>query len=259
VCDKLITPGAALAPAGVEWAATTMSEKPPRFQMEQSVAEELDAFVETISEKLESCGMPEEDRAEIEEAGESAVEAVEARLDNIEKHVQIQFKEIVENEERIDDLQETADEPDHGHAQESVPDAVSDLVPMEVVSYLDVDKLLDNQRSRETIERATTLFENMQDWGDKTPKGRTLRLADHNVKSLLEAELDTSLKWKQVHRACRFIEAFTKGACTFFNSDRHGRVLCLHDHSDLYERLENGSNSLTSSSAQTRGGMSASG
>lgn len=242
-----------------------MSEKPPRFQMEQSVSEELSAFVETISEKLEKCGIPEADRAAIEEAGESAVEAVEARLDNVEKHIQIQFDEIVDNERQIDAVEERieAHERTHEHTETSVQaeaaEQVDELVPMEVVNLLDLDELVNTQRSKETIERATTIFENLPDWGERTPKGRVLRMDDHNVKNLVEAELDTSLEWKQVHRACEVVESFTKGACTYIRRERHGRVLCLHEHSDLYDRIENGSHPLTSSSAHTGGRPSASG
>jgi ElaB/YqjD/DUF883 family membrane-anchored ribosome-binding protein len=230
--------------------------------MEQSVTEELDAFVDTLSEKLADCGMPEEDRDEIEAAGESAVEAIEARLENIEQHVQYQFNEIVENEKEIDDVQEqveevesTVEESNQAAATDGAltPEEVQELTPLEQASLFEPDEILNTQRSRETMERVLTIFENASEWGEKTRKGRVLRLADHNVKNLLEAELDTSLCWKQLYRACRLVERYTKGAFTFFQTDRHGWILCLHEHKDLYDRMERGQHPLTVSSAQNGG------
>jgi hypothetical protein len=84
-----------------------------------------------------------------------------------------------------------------------------------------------------------SLFRNLPKWGAKTPKGICLRPKD-NPLQLLEADRDESLAWKQYYRAAKVLERLSKGAVTFFDSDRHGKMIVLHEQSDIYERVVNG-------------------
>jgi hypothetical protein len=61
--------------------------------------------------------------------------------------------------------------------------------------------------------------------------------------------MDESLCWKQYYRAAEALESLSEGAVTFVNSDRHGKMLILHEKSEVYDRMLNGT--LTMSSART--------
>jgi hypothetical protein len=69
--------------------------------------------------------------------------------------------------------------------------------------------------------------------------------------ALLEADRDESLSWKQYYRAAETLEKLSKGSVTFFDSDKHGKMLVLHEQSDAFDRVANGS--LTPSSVGVTG------
>jgi hypothetical protein len=110
----------------------------------------------------------------------------------------------------------------------------------------DVDTVTDSA----SVKRAVSLFESLPDWGQKAPKGIVLR-PDDNPLSLLEADRDESLCWKQYYRAAQTLERLSKGAITFFDSDRHGKVLVLHEQSELHDRVTSGTLSPSSVGATT--------
>jgi hypothetical protein len=68
---------------------------------------------------------------------------------------------------------------------------------------------------------------------------------------LLEADRDESLCRRQWYRACETLEKLSEGAVTFFDSDRHGKMICLHEQSEAYERVVNGA--LSPSSVEVEG------
>lgn len=122
--------------------------------------------------------------------------------------------------------------PDDGETTRQDPDTT----PIERLSRADdVDEVTDSV----SVERAVSLFRNLPNWGAKTPKGICLRPKD-NPLQLLEAGCDESLAWKQYYRAAKVLERLSKGAVTFFDSDRHGKMIVLHEQSDVYERVVNG-------------------
>ena len=122
----------------------------------------------------------------------------------------------------------------------------TDLTPIEQLTRAaDLSELTNSV----TTQRAVALFEHLTKWGQKTPKGYCLRAKD-NPLALLEADQDESLCWKQYYRACEAVESLSNGAVTFVDSDRHGKMLVLHEHSEVYARLEG---SLTASSVQAEG------
>jgi hypothetical protein len=120
-----------------------------------------------------------------------------------------------------------------------------DLKPIEQISRADnLDEVIDSP----SVKRAVSLFKNIAQWGSKTPKGIVLKSSD-NPLSLLSADMDESLCWKQYYRAAEALESLSEGALTFFNSKKHGKMLVLHQKSEVYDRMKNGT--LTMSSAGT--------
>jgi TolA-binding protein len=123
----------------------------------------------------------------------------------------------------------------------------ADLTPVEQLSQADdPGEVTDSP----TVERAVSLFKNLPQWGSKTPKGVVLKPAD-NPLSLLEADRDESLAWKQYYRAAEALEQLSEGSVTFFDSDRHGKMIVLHEQSEAYDRVVSGQ--LTASSVRAEG------
>lgn len=130
---------------------------------------------------------------------------------------------------------------------DSPTDTVDDLTPAEQLARAgDPGEVTDSP----SAERAVALFQNIAEWGSKTPKGYVLRPHDNPV-ALLEADRDESLSWKQYYRAAETLEKLSKGSVTFFDSDKHGKMLVLHEQSDAFDRVANGS--LTPSSVGVTG------
>lgn len=127
------------------------------------------------------------------------------------------------------------------------PGTMDDLTPVEQLARAgDPDDVTESQ----SVKRAVSLFQNIAEWGSKTPKGYVLRPQDNPV-ALLEADRDESLSWKQYYRAAETLEQLSKGSITFFDSDKHGKMLVLHERSDAFDRVQNGS--LTPSSVGVTG------
>jgi hypothetical protein len=53
---------------------------------------------------------------------------------------------------------------------------------------------------------------------------------------LLEAAYDESLAWTQYYRAAEALERVSKGAVTFFDPQKHGKTVVLHEGSDVHDR-----------------------
>jgi len=150
-------------------------------------------------------------------------------------------------EEEIEELGADLDTSKPTPKAGETPLQASDLTPIEQLSGADeVSDVTDSP----TVERAVALFKNLRNWGSKTTKGIVLKPAD-NPLSLLEADQDESLAWKQYYRAAEALERLSNGCVTFFDSDKHGKIICLHEQSKTYDRIVNGS--LTSSSVGAQG------
>ena len=131
-----------------------------------------------------------------------------------------------------DMIEETT--PRHDDGQTTIQE--SDTTPIERLAVADdVEEVTDSV----SVERAVSLFRNLPNWGAKTPTRLCLRPKD-NPRQLLEADRDESLAWKQYYRAAKVLERLSKGAVTFFDSDLHGKMIVLHEQSDVYERVVNG-------------------
>ena len=73
-----------------------------------------------------------------------------------------------------------------------------------------------------SVERAKAIAAHFGQWAKKTPKGVVVK---DNLKSLLQTATGERLAWKQVYRAGRALEKFTKGQIRFEKHRRHGWIL----------------------------------
>lgn len=92
-----------------------------------------------------------------------------------------------------------------------------DLLPMERLIQLGESAVTANVTA--SVRRAKAIFTHFQSWASKAPSGYIVK---DNLKRLLETATGESLAWKQVYRACRTLEKFTKGRIRFKKTRRHG-------------------------------------
>lgn len=80
--------------------------------------------------------------------------------------------------------------------------------------------------SSKSEKRAVSILSNFESWADNTQSGLVIKTRGSHLKSLLEAELDCDLAWKQVYRSCRSLEDLTDGKIEFVEQpDRKMLVL----------------------------------
>jgi len=227
---------------------TTMSNLETEINELQSTVQHLvekDKSKDKIIDELQS---KVADQSETIENQSETIEDLEARVDELESDRETDRKARAEDRKRLSDVESTIEEADFGSdtpgvSGDNAPIQTGDLTPIEQIARSgDVDDIT----SSASIQRAVSIFKNLKKWGRKTPKGIVLRPADKPL-SLLEADRDEDLAWKQYYRAVKQIEKLSKGAATFFDSDRHGKTLVLHQQSDVYDRVTSGT--LTPSSA----------
>lgn len=210
----------------------------------KNVEERVAKLEEIVADQSETI----EDQSETISDQSETIEDLEARVDELESDRELDRKERAEDRKRLSEVESTIEEADFGDdtpgvSGDNAPIQTGDLTPIEQIARSgDVDDIT----SSTSIQRAVSIFKNLKKWGRKTPKGIVLRPADKPL-SLLEADRDEDLAWKQYYRAVKQIEKLSKGAATFFDSDRHGKTLVLHEQSDVYDRVTSGT--LTPSSA----------
>lgn len=179
---------------------------------------------------------------------ESQQDEIDELRQELTEHQERSSLKIAETKKDVNQLQESLDggssdtTPTPNDGQTAVQE--HELTPIEQISRAD-DGNLDNVIDSPSVRRAVSLFKNIMDWGNRTPKGIVLKSSD-NPLSLLSADMDNSLCWKQYYRAAEALESLSEGALTFINSDRHGKMLILHKHSEVYQRMMNGTLSVSS-------------
>jgi len=185
----------------------------------------------------------EHHQQEIDEQAEQ-IEQLESELSDATDH---SGKERAELAGRVSEIEQTLEDTDLSD-QTPTPEGANtgiqqdELTPIEQLARSDdIDEVTDSQ----SVKRAVSIFRNLTDWGSKTPKGFVLKPADNPLR-LLEADQDESLAWKQYYRAAEALERLSHGSVTFFDSDRHGKMICLHEQSEAFERVVNGSLSASS-------------
>jgi DNA repair exonuclease SbcCD ATPase subunit len=249
----------AINPEGLESSLTDRS----------TVSETIESFIDSTAELVESLDAPESVVSDFEESGrglahlvdeiaqesaqaqerareaEARVDDLEDRLDELEgqldEHQEHSARDRAETKQRVTAVEETLEsasvEANPTPQAEETTIQPDDLTPVEQLSRADdISDVTDSP----SVERAVTIFKNLPDWGRRSPRGYVLRPADNPV-SLLESACDESLCWRQWYRACETLEELSRGSVTFFDSDRHGKMICLHEQSDTYERVTSGS------------------
>lgn len=143
--------------------------------------------------------------------------------------------------DRVDELEEelqeyrAENERDKATIRQQVTEAVADsersdseesdgagreLLPMERLIELGESGV--TAQVTASVKRAKAVFEHFHSWASKTPSGWVVK---DNLKQLLETATGESLAWKQVYRACRALERFTKGVIEFKKTRRHGWIV----------------------------------
>lgn len=95
-----------------------------------------------------------------------------------------------------------------------------DLLPMERLIEMGANGITGQVTA--SVQRAKAIFEHFRQWSSKTPGGYVVK---DNLKQLLETATGESLAWKQVYRACRALERFTRGVIEFKKTRRHGWIV----------------------------------
>jgi hypothetical protein len=220
---------------------------------ENSTRETVQTFVETVTDALADAGADAGLVEEVEDVGAEVVEEVGELADTVDQQPEI---EVEDEDDPLGSV--TVDGAPLGRAIKSKPsrtdveDMIEDVTPTPdsgettrqehdttPIERLAIADDVENVTDSVSVERAVSLFRNLPNWGVKTPKGICLRPKD-NPLQLLETDRDESLAWKQYYRAAKVLERLSKGAVTFFDSDRHGKMIVLHGQSDVYERVVNG-------------------
>jgi uncharacterized coiled-coil protein SlyX len=224
--------------------ATTGSESVNINQLVSRV-EELEQRVDEQQDTIDT----QQDTIDTQqETIESQQDEIDELRSELKEHQERSVRKIAETMKDVNQLQESLEgdssdvSPTPNDGQTAVQE--HELTPIEQISRAD-DSNLDEVIDSPSVRRAVSLFKNISDWGNRTPKGIVLKSSD-NPLSLLSADMDESLCWKQYYRAASALEGLSEGALTFINSDRHGKMLILHEKSEVYDRMLNGTLSVSS-------------
>ena len=117
---------------------------------------------------------------------------------------------------------EKAEAPSDTEADESTEESSGNdaVTPMErILQFGEAGVMIDVTAS---VKRAKAIAQHFSQWASKTPKGLVIK---DNLKTLLQTATAEKLAWKQVYRACRALEKFTKGTIRFEKHRRHGWML----------------------------------
>jgi len=186
--------------------------------------EELDISIEILENQIEK--------------KDEKIEELESKVEELESDRKIDRRERAADRQRLTKVEEKVNDVDLDEVDSSSDDdpKYDEMTPIEQIAQTDD---VGSITSSVSVERAVTLFQNIGEWGRKTPKGIVLRPADQPVR-LLEADRNEELAWKQYYRAAKKLESLSQGSVTFFDSDKHGKILLLHEQSGAYERYTNG-------------------
>jgi uncharacterized coiled-coil protein SlyX len=219
-----------------------------------SRVEELEKKVDTQQSTIDNQQNQIESQQETIDDQQNQIESQQDEIDELRQelteHQEKSIRKIAETMKDVNQIQESLEADSDGITPTPNDGQTArqshELTPVEQIARGDtenLDKVIDSP----SVRRAISLFKNIADWGNRTPKGIVLKSSD-NPLSLLSADMDNSLCWKQYYRAAEALEGLSEGAVTFVNSDRHGKMVILHEHSDVSQRMKNGTLSVSSES-----------
>jgi uncharacterized coiled-coil protein SlyX len=210
----------------------------------------IESQQETIDEQQNQIESQQETIDEQQNQIESQQDEIDELRQELTEHQEKSIRKIAETMKDVNQIQESLEADSDGITPTPNDGQTArqnhELTPVEQIARGDtenLDKVIDSP----SVRRAISLFKNIADWGNRTPKGIVLKSSD-NPLSLLSADMDNSLCWKQYYRAAEALEGLSEGAVTFVNSDRHGKMVILHEHSDVSQRMKNGTLSVSSES-----------
>jgi uncharacterized coiled-coil protein SlyX len=216
----------------------------------EELTEEKDELNQEVEKQSERIGELEGQKHELEQTVQSQQDEIDELRSELTEHQERSGRKIAETLKDVNQFQESFEGDSDGRTHTTDGRTTiqeHELTPIEQISRPDtenLDKVIDSP----SVRRAVSLFKNIAEWGNRTSKGIVLKFSD-NPLSLLSADCDESLCWKQYDRACETFESLSEGAVTFFNDSRHGKMLVLHQKSEVYDRIMNGSLSVSSESA----------
>lgn len=149
---------------------------------------------------------------------ERKYEELTDRVERVELSRDAAHRRIDELEDEIEDENPTPDGSETGSQD-------SEMLPIERIARLKGSDDKDESPFADTtpsVDRAVAIFEHFREWSTKAPSGRVIK---SNLKNLIGTATGESLAWKQVYRACRKLEEWSKGAIQFIQHDRHGWIL----------------------------------
>jgi uncharacterized protein YoxC len=225
-------------------------EKDELRQDVEKLTEEKDELNQKVEKQSDRIDELEGQNHDLEQTVQSQQDEIDELRSELTEHQEKSGRKIAETLKDVNQLQESLEGDSNGiiPAPNDGQTAIQEhnLKPIEQISRAD-DQNLDEVIDSPSVRRAVSLFQNITDWGNRTSKGVVLKSSD-NPLSLLSADMDESLCWKQYYRAASALEGLSEGAVTFVNSERHGKMLILHEHSEVYDRMLNGVLSVSSES-----------
>ena len=135
-------------------------------------------------------------------------------------------KKFSGHEDELEELEARFEDSEGGVSTDETGSQDSELLPIERIARL---KESDNEEKENpfanttpSVDRAVAIYQHFGEWSSKAKAGRVIQ---DNLKNLLNTATGESLAWKQVYRACRKLEEWSKGAIEFIQHDRHGWIL----------------------------------
>jgi uncharacterized coiled-coil protein SlyX len=226
----------------------------PTTDSESVNINQLVSRVEELEQKVDNQQETIDDQQSTIESQQETIQNQQDEIDKLRQelteHQERSGRKIAETLKDVNQLQESLEGDSDGIIPTPTDGGTTiqehELTPIEQISRADNNNL-DEAIDSPSVRRGVSLFQNITDWGNRTSKGVVLKSSD-NPLSLLSADMDESLCWKQYYRAAEAVESLSEGGVTFVNSERHGKMVILHEHSDVYQRMKNGTLSVSSES-----------
>lgn len=92
---------------------------------------------------------------------------------------------------------------------------------LDKIKYLDTDTI--EEQFSVDIRRAVILWENFEEWSERTPGGLTLKSGD--IRKLLSSHEDTQLAWTQVYRVMACFEDNTPKTYKLIDNNKTGKAI----------------------------------
>ncbi|RBI58319.1 hypothetical protein DMJ13_27365 [halophilic archaeon] len=222
------------------------------------ISTQIEAFAETVAETFDHLGAADDAVDAVREQGEAIADeaaALEARVDDVEDEQDehdMRLNALGAGIESVNDdiatlEDDVADANPGGDGGETPTD---DWTPIERLSIMGEDAI--EEHVGPSDRRAVEVYTHWHNWATRTPKGLVLKTGKDGLRDLLSTAVDERLSWKLVYRACRRVEALSKGRITFFKNSDGELMLQQHDvFASRQAQASGGSGSLSASSAGT--------